>query len=506
MKRMPAHFTLSLFIALAVLAGCGLQPAAPAGDLASFTRHLDQRVPGLLGLYNVPGVSIALVHHGEVAWSQGYGMADEARNIPVTAGTVFKTASLSKAVTAWGIMRLVEQGRLDLDAPVERYLTRWHLPPSQYDLRGVTVRRLLSHTAGISSHVPPSFPLGQQVPSPEEALLGSGGLTAPVVLAAAPGTRFSYTGGGYTILQLLVEEVTGEPFSQYMQHAVLEPLDMQHSSYEWRSDLRPATATGYGRDGRAYSNELCAEQAAAGLYATAPDFARFVAAAMPGPNGQPAGRGLLSPQTLDLMFTPVAQLEGLDALTNGSVGLGHFVETLPGGTMAVTHAGTNWGWQLIFMSVPARGEGIVIFTNGTRGIGLYSEILSEWGDWLGTGAPGVSRSYQGLRQAAFGLAGLLVVGLVLAVIRLVRNLRSGRHQWLWRFSGRPRPAAYFAFAATVLISLVLAAAWSLVAYPLLDWTIGRLACLPSAAVLAWCVYGLVGALLRPARVQAAAVP
>ncbi len=496
--RALSYLALAMFGLLAVVAA--RQPQTPAGDLQTFAHQLDQRVPGLLGLYNVPGAAVALVHDGELAWSQGYGMADAANHLAVTPGTVFKCASISKAVTAWGVMRLVEQGRLELDAPAERYLTRWHLPASQYDANGVTIRRLLSHTAGISEHIPLSVPLGQAMPSLEQALSG-GGDTSPVSIAMQPGMQYSYTGAGYAILQLIIEEVTGETFAAYMQHAVLEPLGMLHSSFEWRTDLRPATAVGYGQQGNAYPNDLSAEAAAAGLYATAPDLARFVAAGMPGPHGEPAGRGVLSPQAIDLMFTPVAEMRGVDALTNSTVGLGHFIEVLPDGTPAVAHAGTNWGWQAVFVSLPERGEGIVVLTNGTRGLALYAELLREWTNWLGIGSFRVSRSFQGLQAALLGLAIVLSGGFIYFATALVKAARAGRRQWLWRFSGRPNAAAYLGFAASMLISLLVAGVWYIAAHQFLDWLIGRLAYALTTPVLAWCLFGVLGSLLRTARAQ-----
>lgn len=488
-----------VLVILAALAGCSaLQPAISPGDLGALTRQLDARMPKWLEQYRVPGAAVALVRNGDLVWSRGYGVANEAQNVPVTSDTVFRSASISKAVTAWGVMRLVEEGKLDLDSPVEQYLTRWHLPSSRYDARGVTIRRLLSHTAGLSSHVPRGLPAGQKLPSLEESLSGSRLGTSPVRLAMEPGVQYSYTGGGYTLLQLIIEEVTGESFAGYMQHAVLDPLGMNHSSFEWRADLRPATAVGYDGSGKPYSNDVVAEQAAAGLYTTAPDLARFVAAGMTGSNGEPAGRAVLSPESVDLMFAPVAEMQGMEALSKSAVGLGHFIEILPDGTKAVTHNGTNWGWQLIFMSVPERGDGIVVLTNGTRGVAVYAEVLGAWGTWVGAGLPRVARAYQDLRSAVFGLAGVFGLGLIFPVWRLIKQVRAGRRRWLWQFSAKPGIQNYAAFAASMLIAGLVTVGWFLVAHPVLTWLISRLAYWLTLAVLSWCVYVAVSALLRPA--------
>ncbi len=253
-------------------------------------KKVDRIAPQLMEQYKVPGAAMALVGDGEVVWSSGYGLADKDLGVPVIGDTVFQVASISKAVTSWGVMKLVENGRLGLDAPVEQYLTRWHLPPSDFDPSGVTIRRLLSHSAGLSVSGYPGLSPIMALPSLEESLSGNNGGAGEVRITMQPGAQFSYSGGGFTLLQLIIEEVTGETFSAYMQREVLDPLGMSYSSFEWRADLRPATAVAYSEWGSPLPNYLFTEQAA-GLYTTAPDLARFVAAEMPGPHGEPAGRG-----------------------------------------------------------------------------------------------------------------------------------------------------------------------------------------------------------------------
>jgi CubicO group peptidase (beta-lactamase class C family) len=336
---------------------------------------LDELVPQLLKENDVPGAAVALVRDGEVAWSAGYGLADRERGVPVTADTVFQVASISKPVTAWGVMRLVESGQLELDAPVEQYLTRWHLPPSSYDAGGVTIRRLLSHTAGLSLGGYPGISPDQPLPTLEESLSGKNGGAGDVRITMEPGAQFSYSGGGYTLLQLVIEEVTGESFSEFMQEQVLHPLGMLHSGFEWRTDLRPATAVAYSETGAPVPNYLFTEKAAAGLYTTAPDLARFVAAEMPGPSGKPAGRGVLTADTLALMFTPVLQGQGETAY-----GLGHQISTQPDGSKVASHGGVNAGWRAFFAALPEQGEGIVILTNSDKGMAVIEAVVSAVGE------------------------------------------------------------------------------------------------------------------------------
>jgi CubicO group peptidase (beta-lactamase class C family) len=298
-------------LAAILLTGFTTRQSTTNGDLQSFTKQLDRHQANWLAAADVRGAAVALVRNGDVAWSTGYGHADAERGLPVTADTVFHTASISKAVTAWGVMRLVEQGQLDLDVPIETYLSRWHFPASTYDSDGVTVRRLLSHTAGLSEQDYSPLPPTGSLPSLEESLAGeSGGVNArsrpdDVRITMEPGRQFSYSNGGFTVLQLAIEEITGEDFSAYMQREVLNPLGMSRSTFQWRDNMRDMTAIGYDDDGQPMPNSLFTEQAAGGLYSTATDLARFMAAGMPGPDGETPGRGVLSPQTFALMTAPI---------------------------------------------------------------------------------------------------------------------------------------------------------------------------------------------------------
>lgn len=330
---------------------------------------IDQLIPQLMEKYKIPGLAVSLVQGGSV-WSKGYGQADKKQGVPVTGDTVFQVGSISKAVTSWGVMKLVEKGQLDLDAPVEQYLTRWHLPPSSFDASGVTIRRLLSHNAGLSVPGYPGMPPDEQLPSLEESLSGKNGGAGKVQIIMEPGTQANYSGGGFTLLQLIIEEVTGETFSAYMQREVLNPLGMIHSSFEWREDLRPATAVGYNQSGSPYPNFLFSEQAAAGLYTTAADLARFVAAEMPGPEGEPVGRGVLTPETLALMIEPL-----FDTSPGVAQGLGQSIATVPDGSKAVFHWGTNRGWQGLIAANPKWGVGFAIITNSDNGSSLNFEMM-----------------------------------------------------------------------------------------------------------------------------------
>ena len=234
-----------------------------------------------------PGLSVALVHHGQLVWAAGYGVADPATGQPVTAATRFQAASLSKPVTAWGVLRLVGSGRIGLDEPVIGRLRRWRPPPSPFDADGITVRRLLSHTAGLSVHGYVGQSADRPLSSIASSLSGETGDGFPVELLEAPGRGWLYSGGGYSLLQLLLEELTGRPFADDMQAQVLEPLGMTASSFRWSRTAH--TARPHDVDGDPVPDFAFAEQAAAGLVTTAADLARFLGAALAGPRWRATG-------------------------------------------------------------------------------------------------------------------------------------------------------------------------------------------------------------------------
>jgi CubicO group peptidase (beta-lactamase class C family) len=316
-----------------------------------------------------PGLAVALVCHGTVAWAAGLGVADRATGEPVTPAARFQAASVSKPVTAWGVLRLVEQGRIGLDEPVVGHLRRWRPPHSRFDVDGITVRRLLSHTAGLSVHGYAGQTLDRPLPSIEASLSGETRGSFPVELLDAPGRRWLYSGGGYSVLQLLVEELTGQPFADFMQAEVLEPLGMRASGFQWQQTI--ATACPHDADGGRMPHFAFAEQAAAGLVTTAPELARFLAAALPGPEGEPAGRGVLSPAGVRLALTAAPA-------TAGRWGLGYGLGLLSGGDRFAYHEGANRGWRAGLALLPDRRAGIVVLANGDGGSAPIDAVVQQW--------------------------------------------------------------------------------------------------------------------------------
>jgi CubicO group peptidase (beta-lactamase class C family) len=369
-SRVPPRFTAVLGTALLLAAsasGLAAQEASRQAELDRFEASLDSLVPALLAELSTPGAAVALLRDGKVALAKGYGWANRETQHPVTRTTLFNIGSISKTHAAWGLLRLVEDGELDLDAPVERYLTRWHLPPSEFNSDGVTLRRLLSHTAGLSLHGYPGFDPGARLPTVEESLSGNTNGSGDVRLIMEPGTKWQYSGGGYTIAQLLVEEVTGRTFDDYMREAVFTPLAMTSSSYVWDAMVDARAAQPYGAIATIPGPRFTA-QAAASLQTSLDDFIRFAQASM---SSERAGlrTTVLPPETVKAMQRPVPPSD--------DYGLGYALHDA-NGMRAVGHGGSNAGWQAQFLVIPATGDGVIIMTNASLGYEVVNQVLCGW--------------------------------------------------------------------------------------------------------------------------------
>jgi len=366
-------------IALSIFFADLARGVAPDGDLI-WSRAFDEEMPRLMDLHRVPGVAVALVSGGEPVHAKGYGFAERDERIAVTEDTVFQAASISKPVSAWAAMKLVEDGVLDLDAPVSRFLTRWQLPQSSFDNDRVTLRRILSHTAGLSVGGYQGFAPGQPVQTLEESLSAADDSgNEPVRVVFPPGQGWHYSGGGYTLVQLLIEEASHQSFADFAHEFVLQPLGMSNSSFRQSSQLRPAYAVAYDQAGKRVPDFSFAAEAAAGLRTTSGDLARFVAALMKGPRGALPGRGVLLPGTVHRMLTPQPNSSN-DIYRGSEWGLGYGLKRLtPGGDWLVFHPGDNVpGWHGLIAAIPERRIGFVVLTNGQGGRALRDEALCLW--------------------------------------------------------------------------------------------------------------------------------
>lgn len=330
---------------------------------------------------NVPGVSIAFIENGKVKWARAYGHADVDTKRPVTPDTLFQAASMSKAVAAAGALRLVEQGRLDLDEDVNVRLKSWKVPESPFTAeKKVTLRRIFSHTAGLTVSGFPGYPAGKPVPTTVQILDGQPPSNTPAVRSfEAPGGQYAYSGGGYTVAQLLMVEAGGKPFPELLQDLVLRPSGMRDSTFvqPLPPALRPRAVSGHFAKGAVVPGGIHTypEHAAASLWTTPSDYGRFLI----GLQNAHAGRrgGLISAASARAMMTPVDANYGL------GLSLGRW-----GGHPYIQHGGGNAGIRCnAFAFLDGSRQGVVIMTNGDGGGQLLNEILRALVKAYGWGEP-----------------------------------------------------------------------------------------------------------------------
>lgn len=329
----------------------------------------------LMREHHVPGVSIAVVRDGKIDWARGFGIADVETGRAVTPQTLFQAASISKPVAAAAALSMVQDGLLDLDEDVNLKLKSWKLPTNEFtDEQPVTLRQLLSHTAGTTVHGFPGYKRDANLPSTIDILDGRGN-TDPVRVDTIPGTNWRYSGGGYTIVGQLMEDVAGKPYPEILRERVLEPAGMTHSTYVQplpRARENEA-ATAYASDGSAIEGRYhnYPEIGAAGLWTTAEDLARFVLAIQQSRAGVPGA--LLSPRLVREMLTPGMEHWGLGPwLSEDGERFGH--------------GGANEGFRSTLSASLDDGWGIVVMTNGDGGGPLRHRVLmtaaKEYG-WSG---------------------------------------------------------------------------------------------------------------------------
>jgi CubicO group peptidase (beta-lactamase class C family) len=407
---------------------------APGAPESAFRAALNRQVPRILKQYGVPGMAIGTVLHGDPGQIYVYGLADVARRRPVTPDTVFQVASLSKSVTAWGVLTLVDRGKVDLDQPVQRYLAKWPLAPSPYPSREVTARRLLTHTSGLNAGEDEFRTPGDPAPTTLELLRREGppskGEPTPAVLTGPAGAAFVYSVPGYTLLQLMIEQQSRRPFATYMRNAVLRPLGMTSSDYAWDPRLRAATATPYLEDGKPSDLLIPEDTAADGLFSTVNDMVQFVAAPMPG-QGLPTGAGVISDRTTQQIFLrPSALPKGqLQTIGPDAPCLGCFIEHSDGGPVMITNAGDDPGWTAEIHMAPATGDGLVVLTNSSRASPAIAQVEAMWAGWRGFPPPQVTRTYQSMIVFAVAVVSLVSVLAIAAGFGCLTEVAGGARRF-----------------------------------------------------------------------------
>lgn len=317
---------------------------------------------------HITGLSMAVIQDGKIVKAKGYGLADKGSGLPVTTSTLFQAGSVSKSVAALGALHLVEQGKLALDTDVNATLRTWKVPETEITkTKKVTLRRLLSHSAGLTVHGFPGYALGQPLPTLVQVLDGAKPAnTAPIRVDIEPGSKLRYSGGGYTVMQQMMIDVTGKAFPQFMQESVLTPLGMTNSTYaQPLPEQRAAdTATGYYGDGKPVNGRwhIYPEMAAAGLWTTASDLARFAIGIQQSLAGE--SNPVISQSMSRQMLTDQGESDGLGVFLQGT-----------GEALRFVHNGRDEGFDAVMMAYASRGQGAVVLINANDDSGALARVL-----------------------------------------------------------------------------------------------------------------------------------
>lgn len=407
-----------LVVALAVLAwtcitaygamqGWWLRPVAPTGDARAFMNAAIARG----NAQSKGNIALVLMRHGEV-YAEHFAPSID----PVDRDTRFPLASMSKWVTAYAVMQLVQAGRLDLDAPISTYLTQWRLPGGPFDRKEVTVRRLLSHTAGLTD----GLGFGDYLPSESVPSVGaslrhpraSSDTAAVIAVGREPGSGFQYSGGGYLVLQAMLEDVTGTPFAAWMQDTVFRPIGMRRATYAYLGELDKASRS-FDARGALVPSYRYAAAGATGLSASASDLIAFAQAQVHADSG---AESLLRRATIDRMRQPHGRKLGLDIW---GLGVALYAPTASG-AYVYGHDGSNAPAINTSMRInPDNGDAVIVLVTGNPS--LASAIGSEWTLWQ-TGVPDFLMLDRAVRSAIlpWGL-GLAVMAALYVWLRMRRR-------------------------------------------------------------------------------------
>jgi CubicO group peptidase (beta-lactamase class C family) len=316
---------------------------------------------------NIPGLSVAVFDSGQIVWTRSYGVTDVNTGEKVDSSTLFQAASISKPVTSVGMFRLVEQGRLSLDEDVNERLRSWAIPENSFTrVEKVTPRRIVTHMGGLTVGGFAGYARGEPVPSVHQILNGEAPANSPAVrVDTFPGARESYSGGGFVLLQLLMEEVSAQSFPSLMTDLVLRPARMTHSTFSQPllDELLDRAATGHDSRGAPVPgrHHVHPELAPAGMWSTPADIARFMLAVGRSYRGEPDG--LLEPASARTMLTHVPGGSGQGFGLSGE-----------GDAFRYRHSGGNVGFTCYAVAFAGVGRGMVVMTNSDAGSQLIREL------------------------------------------------------------------------------------------------------------------------------------
>ena len=328
--------------------------------------------------HNVSGVSVAVMLNGELAWARGYGIADSVAGLPVTPQTLFQAASISKPIAAMAALDMIEAGELSLDEDINDFLTSWELPGEGFtSSEKVTVRRILNHTAGTTVWGFPGYARSEERISTRDVLTGDGN-TDPIVVYKEPGESWRYSGGGYTVMQLVMEDLSGKDFATLMEERVLRPLNMTSSTYTQplKEEWHDMAAAGYRTNGELVEMNwhVYPEQAAAGLWTTPSDLLKYAASVQRAYAGSETE--VLEPTTVATMLEPGMENYGLGPGISGDM-------------LRFQHGGANEGFRCLLTASMTEGYAVAVMTNSDNGSLIVRELIAAIAEEYGW--PGFER-------------------------------------------------------------------------------------------------------------------
>ena len=387
---MKRYLHLGILVLVLLLASCGQLFSSPISDLEERIRRVEngllltKSIADRMEYHNVPGVSIAVINDFEIEWTKGYGVMELGGYEPVTSDTLFQAGSVAKPVTAVGALHSVEQGLLDLDENVNDRLVTWQIPENEFTAQAdVTLRRLLSHTAGVNQGLNRGYAPGEEAPTMLQALEGeSPANSLPVRVDRVPGTENYYSNCGYLIVAHLLQDVLSKPFSEVMQEAVFGPVGMTSSTFKQTLpvELEVKAATPHGWDVVAWQESpgLVGETHVhdpgyGGLWTTAPDLALFGAEVIQAYTGE--SETVLSQDMARHMLTPVTKGIPLQEPFAADQALGFSLLHLGQESWFIHFGGSFPGYISVLLAQPERGFGVAIMTNAWSGYELIWEIL-----------------------------------------------------------------------------------------------------------------------------------
>ncbi len=377
MKRILKYFFAILFLSIlwggfafyGTLNGWWHKPFTESNDPKLFKGAVNRQIEKEF----VGNFAMAIVKDGVIEKELFYS-----NNKKVDKNTIFQVASLSKIVSAVGVMKLVELGKIDLDTPVSKYLKRWKLPPSEFDNEQVTVRKLLSHTAGLTDGLGYNgFKNKDSIQTLEQSLTkakdADNGVSGEVKVGIEPGSTWKYSGGGYTLLQLLVEETSGQTFNDFMRDSLFTPLKMNSSSYILNDTLKNRLCEFYNSDKTSATHSYYTSLAATSLYTSLSDLETFFQLFLKGKNGEPIGRGQIKPETLKLIRKSHWEMMGEKIYGLGSM----LYIDIENGEDIFGHDGKSTPPINTAIRInPISGDGIIVLETGNPD--LATRIASEW--------------------------------------------------------------------------------------------------------------------------------